>query len=210
MTRLPCVLYPCPLTGPVCGRRRRKWLYWPLYKHYINPKGSPPAILRSPPPPSFLTVCLRCSPPDNAPVPSSITTLGPKNNQEITLKAVCSGFGPFHLSSSESDNSERKHGVGRNSTMLRFCFLNYAKLRTGGGVAGGALVDLLSGESGFLQNHVIWLKLKRVCVCVCVCVCVHNAVFSDPSSTGLFLNSLFCLTVSLPMIALPLPLLWAL
>ena len=27
MTLLLCVLYLCPLTGPVCMGRRRKWLY---------------------------------------------------------------------------------------------------------------------------------------------------------------------------------------
>lgn len=44
MTPLPRELYLCPLTGPVC-RRRRKWLYWAQYKHYINPTGSLPATL---------------------------------------------------------------------------------------------------------------------------------------------------------------------
>lgn len=44
---VPRVLYQCPLTAPVC-RRRRKWLYRPQHKHYINAAGSPPATLPFP------------------------------------------------------------------------------------------------------------------------------------------------------------------
>lgn len=141
--------------------------------HYINITSTVKAArlpFSDPPLLSFLTVCLRCSPPDNAPVPSSITTLGPKNNQEITLKAVCSGIGPFHLSCSESDNSEQKHGVGRNAQCL--VSASWITQSCGRRRSRWWCPRWLAEWRNWISAKSCYLTQTEAYMCVCVCVCI--------------------------------------
>lgn len=150
---------------------------------------------------SFLTVCLHCSPPDNAPVPSSVITLRPNNNQEITFKAVCSGISPFNLSSSKSDNLEQKRTRrGGRRTIIHFCYLNYAKLHkveellvvpllTCWVEKVDASTDEVSAKSCFLA------QTKYVSVCVSWWSVTQNNVHKEEMGKRMILWTVFSFTL---------------
>lgn len=161
MAPLARVLYLWPLTGPVCTGRRRKWLYWPLHKHYIRPERQPACHSLNP----FHSKQSAFA-ADNAPVPSSVTTLKPQNNREITLKAVCSGISLLNLSSWLCATKTARRGKETHNAWFPLPELHRAA--PGGGVAGDSLVRSQSWESWFLWSvtfcKIISSDSLRLCV----------------------------------------------